>query len=345
MPIKILSRRIGVDYKPFIIAEISANHNQSISKALKIIKGAAEAGVDAVKLQTYTAETMTLKKRNIIQDKKSPWQGKDLYELYKKGSTPWKWHKKLFSYANKLGLIAFSTPFDISSVDFLKKLKVPLYKISSFEITDLPLIKKVALTKKPIILSTGMATFLEIKEAVKILKKNGANQIILLKCTSAYPTQAEDVNLSTIPVLRKKFKCEVGLSDHTIGEVSAITSIGYGATVIEKHVTLDKKNSIDGLFSLDLAELKKFVRNIRYAKKCSGQIRFGPTRNELKNLKYRRSIVAIKKIKKGEKFSDINVKCMRGVNGLKPKFYFKIINRISKKNINYGEPIKLSHCM
>lgn len=343
MTIKILSRSIGSKYEPFIIAEISANHNQSISQALKIIKGAAKAGVDAVKLQTYTPDTMTIKKKNIIIDKKSPWKGKDLYELYKKGSTPWKWHKKIFSYAKKLGLIAFSTPFDASSVDFLKKLKVPLYKISSFEITDLPLIKKVALTRKPVILSTGMATFSEIQEAVKTLKKNGTKKIILLKCTSAYPTQEKDVNLSTIPVLRKKFKCEVGLSDHTIGEVSAIASIGYGATVIEKHVTLNKKKSIDGIFSLDLDELNKFVKKIRLAKKCSGQIKFGPTKNELKNLKYRRRIVAIKDIKKDEKFSEKNIRCMRGVNGLKPKFYFKIINKKSKKYINYGEPIKIKH--
>ena len=344
MTIKVLSRSIGINYQPFIIAEISANHNQSISKALRIIKGAAKAGVDAVKLQTYTADTMTIKKKNIIKDKKSPWRGSDLYELYKKGSTPWKWHKKLFSYAKKLGLIVFSTPFDDSSVVFLKKLKVPLYKISSFEITDLPLIKKVALTKKPVILSTGMATYSEIDEAVKTLKKNGCKKIILLKCTSSYPTEAKDVNLSTIPVLRKKFNCEVGLSDHTIGEVSAIASIGYGATVIEKHVTLSKKNSIDGLFSLDLEELKNFVKNIKYAKKCTGQIKFGPTKNELKNLKYRRGIVAIKDIKKEEKFSDKNIKSMRGVSGLKPKFYFKIINKRSKKKINYGEPIKMNYC-
>ena len=344
MTIKVLSRIIGINYQPFIIAEISANHNQSISKALRIIKGAAKAGVDAVKLQTYTADTMTIKKKNIIKDKKSPWRGRDLYGLYEKGSTPWKWHKKLFSYAKKLGLIVFSTPFDDSSVDFLKKLNVPLYKISSFEITYLPLIKKVALTKKPVILSTGMATFTEIDEAVKTLKKNGCKKIILLKCTSSYPTEPKDVNLSTIPVLRKKFNCEVGLSDHTIGEVSAIASIGYGATVIEKHVTLNKKNSIDGLFSLDLEELKNFVKNIKYAKKCSGQIKFGPTKNELKNLKYRRGIVAIKDIKKEEKFSNKNIKCMRGVTGLKPKFYFKIINRRSKKDINYGEPIKINYC-
>ena len=346
MTIKVLTKRIGINSQPFIIAEVSANHNRSLSQALKIIKGAADAGFTAVKLQTYTADTMTIKyknKQSFIKDKNSPWNGRDLYKLYEKGSTPWIWHKKLFSYARKLGLIAFSTPFDSTSVDFLEKLKVPMYKISSFEITDIPLITKVASTKKPVILSTGMANILEIREAIKTLRKNGSKDIILLKCTSSYPTNLNDVNLSTIPILKKKFKCQIGLSDHTIGGISAITSIGFGATVIEKHITINKKNSIDGLFSLDLSELKKFVRDIRLAKKCIGKIKFGPTKTEIKNLKYRRSIVATKDIKKKEKFSKDNIKCLRGVNGLEPKFYFRILNKKSKKNIKYGEAIKLSY--
>ncbi len=345
MRIKVLSKKIGLNYSPFIIAEISANHNQSISTALKIIKGAAKAGVDAIKLQTYTADTMTLNlnnKKGLIKDTNSPWYGKNLYKLYQRGSTPWVWHKKLFSFAKKLGLIAFSTPFDISSVDFLKKLNVPIYKISSFEITDIPLIKKVALTRKPVIVSTGMANMLEIKDAVKTLKQNGCKKIILLKCTSSYPCDAKDVNLATIPVLRNKFKCEVGLSDHTVGEAAAIASIGLGSTVIEKHVTLNKNKSIDGSFSLDLKELKNFVKNLRAAKKSIGKIKFEPTENEKKNLKYRRGVVAIRDIKKNEKFTKNNIKCLRGMLGLEPKYYYRILNKNSKKFIRFGQPIKFN---
>lgn len=346
MTIKILSKKIGTNYPTFIIAEISANHGQSLSKAYKIIRGAARAGVDAVKLQTYTADTMTIKNyrdKILIKNKKSPWNGQGLYELYKKGSTPWNWHKKLFSYAKKLGLIAFSTPFDASSLDFLETLKVPLYKISSFELTDIPLLKKVALTKKPVILSTGMANFDEISEAVKTLKKNGCKKIVLLKCTSSYPTNFNDVNLLTIPVLRKKFNCQIGLSDHTVGEISAITSIGLGSSVIEKHVTISKKNSLDGSFSLDLDELKSFVKNLRIAKKCMGKIKFSPTHDEKQSLKFRRRIVAKKNIKINEKFTEKNIICLRGVKGLLPKYYFKILNKKSKKNIRRNQSINKTH--
>ncbi len=346
MTIKISSKKIGINHPTFIIAEISANHNQSLSKAYKIIAGAAKAGVDAIKLQTYTADTMTVKShsnKSLIKNKRSPWNGENLYKLYKKGSTPWHWHKKLFLYAKKLGLIAFSTPFDSSSLDFLETLKVPLYKISSFEITDIPLLKKVASTKKPVILSTGMANLSEISEAIKTLKKNGCKEIVLLKCTSSYPTKFSDVNLLTIPALRKKFNCQVGLSDHTVGEISAITSVGLGSSVIEKHITINKKNSLDGSFSLDLDELKNFVKNLRIAKKCLGRINFEPTFDEKQNLKYRRRIIAKKEIKKNEKFTEENIICLRGVKGLLPKFYSKIINKKSKKNIRSNQPIRKNH--
>ena len=346
MSIKILEKKIGENHPTFIIVEVSANHNQSIKNIYKIIKAAAISGADAIKLQTYTADSMTLKNKiisNKIRDINSLWKGKSLYHLYKKGSTPWKWHKKIFDYAKKHKLIPFSTPFDKKAVDFLRSLKVPLYKISSFEITDIPLIKYVAKTKKPVILSTGMSNFSEIKKAVITLKRNGCKQIILLKCTSSYPTYPKDVNLSAIRYLKKKFNCEVGLSDHTIGEVSSITSIGVGASVIEKHVTFDKKKTIDGKFSLDLNELKTFVNKIRFAKDCIGNQELKPTNSELNNLKYRRKIVAIKNIRKNEKFSEENIKCLRGVNGLEPVFFEKILKKKSKKNIKIGNAIRKDH--
>ena len=345
MSIKINSKIVSEKKNPFIIAEMSGNHNQSLSVALKIVKGVAEAGADAIKLQTYTADTMTLNsnhKNLIIKNKKSPWHNKNLYKLYKKGSTPWKWHKKIFSLSRKLGLTAFSTPFDKTSVEFLEKLKVPLYKIASFEITDLPLIKKVARTKKPMIISTGMASINEIRDAVKIAKKNGCKKIILLKCTSSYPSSLNEMNLKTLKELKKKFNCEVGLSDHTKGFTSAITSVALGASVIEKHVKLNKKKSIDDSFSLDMVQFKEFVKKIRLAKKTLGKVYFGPTKSERKNLKYRRSIVAVSNIKIGEKFNENNIKCLRGIPGIKPKYYFRILGKISKKNITLGTPINLS---
>ena len=346
MSIKILAKTIGENYPTFIIVEVSANHNQSIKNIFKIIKAAADSGADAIKLQTYTADSMTLNNKihsNRIKDTNSLWKGQSLYDLYKKGSTPWEWHEKIFSYAKKLKLIPFSTPFDKKAVDFLRSLKVPLYKISSFEITDLPLIKYVAKTKKPVILSTGMSNLNEIKKAVLTLKRNGCKKIILLKCTSSYPTYSKDVNLLAIKYLKKKFNCEVGLSDHTIGEVSSIASIGIGATVIEKHVTFNKKKTIDGKFSLDLNELKTFVNKIRFAKDCIGKQVLQPTNSELSNLKYRRKIVAIKNIKKNEKFTEENIKCLRGVNGLEPIFFEKILKKKSKKNIKIGNAIRKDH--
>ena len=269
--ISINNKFIGPNLTPFLIAEISANHKKDIKRVYKIINAAASAGFDAIKVQTYTSDTITLKsdKKNFkILDKKSIWYGKSLHEIYTQGSMPWDWHVKLQKYCTKKKIIFFSTPFDESAVDILEKLNVPLYKISSFEITHYPLLKKVAKTKKPIIISTGMASKNEIRLALKTLIKNGAKQIILLRCNSSYPAPVEESNLITIRNMSKLFKVNVGLSDHTIGSTNAIAAIALGATVVEKHVTISKNDgALDSIFSLEIKDFKKFVEDCRNEKK------------------------------------------------------------------------------
>lgn len=345
--ININGRALNDSSPPLLIAEISANHKKSLSRALKLVKMAAKAGFDAIKLQTYEADKITLKSKKKdfqIMDKKSIWYKKNLYDLYKKGQTPKIWHKKIFNEAKKLGLIAFSTPFDLDSVKFLKKLKVPCYKISSFEITYLDLIKECAKTKKPMIISTGLAKFSEIKKAISEIKKVGNNKIILLKCSSSYPANPEDINLKTLFDLKKRFKLDVGLSDHTIGSEVAIASIPYGVKIIEKHITVNNKDgALDSKFALPIKEFKNFVNSIKNTHKALGKIQYGPTNNEKNSLRYRRSIYVSHIIKKGERISKNNIKIIRPSLGMPIKYYKKILGKRTNKNFYPGDVIKLKN--
>jgi pseudaminic acid synthase len=336
---------IGPNHSPFLIAEISANHKNDIKRVYKIVNAAAKAGFDAIKVQTYKADTITLKsnKKDFqILDKKSIWYGKNLHNIYTKGSMPWDWHKKIKNYCNKKKIIFFSTPFDESAVDLLEKLDVPIYKISSFEITHYPLLKKIAKTKKPIIISTGMSTKKEIKLALKTLNQNGAKKIILLRCNSTYPAPIEESNLITIPNMSKHFKVNIGLSDHTIGSLNAISAIVLGATVIEKHVTISKNDGgLDSIFSLEIKNFKKFVEDCRNTKKIIGKVYYGPSKREKPSLKYRRSIYVSKNIKKGEKITKNNIKIVRPALGLNVKFYEKVLGMKAKKNLKLADIPKI----
>ena len=342
--IKIKNIKISQKNKPIIIAEMSGNHNQSLNRALKIVDAAAECGVHMLKLQTYTPDTMTLNINSsdfLIKNKKSLWYGKYLYNLYKEAYTPWKWHAKIMNKAKKRGLICFSSAFDETSVDFLEKLKVPLYKIASFENTDLPLIRKIASTGKPVIVSTGMASLSEIKDIVKTLKSSGCKKYILLKCTSSYPAPPNNSNVKTIPEMIKKFKCEIGLSDHTLGIGAALSAIAHGATVIEKHFTLNRKDGgVDSAFSLEPDEMKLLVKESEIAWRSVGKIKYGPTKIEKNSMIFRRSLYVCQNIKKGESFSKENLRIIRPGNGIKPKFYDKIIGCIAKKSLKKGTALK-----
>ena len=343
---KIKKRIISQKKNPFIIAEMSGNHNGSLSEALKIVDLASIAGADAIKLQTYTPDTITMKSKRsefFIKDKKNLWKNNSLYDLYKKAHTPWSWHKKIFERAKKRKLIYFSSPFDETAVDLLEKLNVPLYKIASAENNHFPLLKKVAKTGKPVIMSTGLATLNELKESVNYLRKNGCKQLALLKCTSAYPAEPKDLNLVTIRRLREIFNCEVGFSDHSLGIGAAITAISYGATIIEKHFTVEKNKGVDGAFSSEVSEMKRLKEESLVSWSSKGKVFFGPTKNEKIFKKYRRSIYVSKNIKKGEVFSNNNIKVIRPSLGLHPKYFTDIIGKISKKDINKGEPFKKNY--
>ena len=343
---KIKKRLISEKEKPFIIAEMSGNHNGSLATALKIVDLAAEAGADAIKLQTYTAETITMRasrKEFFIKDKKNIWKNNSLFDLYKKAQTPWMWHKKIFDRAKKKRLIYFSSPFDETAVDFLEGLNVPLYKIASFESNHFPLLKKVAKTGKPVIMSIGLSTLPEIKESVNYLRKNGCKQLALLKCTSSYPANPKDLNLISIQELRKIFNCEVGFSDHSLGIGAAITAISYGATIIEKHFTLKKNKGVDGAFSSEVNEMRRLKEESVISWLSKGSIFFGPTKNEKIFKKYRRSIYVYKNIKKGELFTSDNIKVIRPNLGLHPKHYPVVLGKMAKKNIKKGEPLKKNY--
>lgn len=331
--------------KPFIIAEMSGNHNQSLQRALEIVETAASCGVSAVKLQTYTPDTMTIDCDNhdfIIEDKNSLWNGEKLYDLYKKASTPYEWHKTIFNRCKELGIIGFSTPFDISSVDFLESINCPIYKISSFENGDIPLLKRIAQTKKPIIMSLGMINLEEIREGVNVLQKNGCTDLTLLKCTSNYPAKVEDTNLLTIPDIQKHFpNCKVGLSDHTLGIGVAIASIALGTTVIEKHFTLSKEDGgVDSAFSMEPQEMKQLVEECNNAYKALGKISYELSENEKKSLKFRRSLYVVKDIKAGQIFTSENVRSIRPVYGLHPRFYEEILGKTAKKDLKRGTSLK-----
>jgi|TARA_B110000116_G_C16684834_1_gene512418 pseudaminic acid synthase len=331
------------DY-PFFIAEISANHCGSLNKAIKLIKCAKDNGANAVKLQTFTADTMTIKSnKKYFKINKGLWKGYNFWDLYNKAHTPLEWHKKLFDYAKKIGIIIFSTPFDETAVDFLEKLKCPMYKVASFEMTDIPLIKKIASTKKPVIISTGMANLNEIELTYKVAKKYGAKNITLLYCVSNYPSKNSDFNLNNIKVLKDKFKCRVGLSDHSKNDKIAIACIAAGAEVVEKHIALDnQKKGLDIEFSLKGKEIKRFKSSIDEVYKLLGKKYFYRSKSEDSNKVFRRSIFVVKNILKGEKFTKYNIRRIRPGYGVSPVYYEKILNKKSPSNLKKGNPLNLN---
>ncbi len=326
--------------KPFIIAEMSGNHNQSLERALEIIDVIADAGADAVKLQTYTADTITIKNVYTINDKKSLWYGRDLYDLYQEAHTPWEWHEALFKRAKEKGIICFSTPFDETAVDFLEELGNPIYKIASFEVNHIPLLEYIAKTGKPVIISTGASTLDEISEAVAVLKNNGCNDLTLLKCTSTYPASPEDSNLLTIPDMVKKFNCNIGLSDHTMGIGVSLAAIALGANVIEKHFCLSRtEGGVDSSFSLEPQELKMLVNEAKRAYLSLGEINYKILENEKSSRIFKRSIYASKDIKKGDKFTEDNIKIIRPSFGLEPKYFKSKLGKISEVDYKKGDPV------
>jgi len=341
---KIGMRRIGVDQRPYLIAEMSGNHNQSLERALAIVDAAAEAGADAIKLQTYTADTMTLDVDApgfVIDDPDSLWAGRRLHDLYDEAHTPWAWHAPIVERAVSRGLHCFSTPFDESAVDFLETLGVPGYKIASFEIVDLPLIRRVASTGKPMIMSTGMASLAEIDEAVKEARSGGCTQLALLKCTSTYPANPENTNVTTIPNMREAFDCEIGLSDHTMGCGVAIAAVALGATVIEKHFTLRRADGgVDAAFSLEPQEFLQLRLESERAWQSLGRIAYGPTQAEDKSRAFRRSLYIAQDLDAGDVLTPENVRIVRPGFGLPPKYYELIIGRRVNCNVKRGEPLR-----
>ncbi|WP_188208220.1 pseudaminic acid synthase [Alkalibacillus aidingensis] len=340
-------REIGEQQEPMIVAEMSGNHNQSLERALEMVEVASQAGVDAVKLQTYTADTMTLDLQHddfVIDDAKSLWKNQSLYDLYHEAYTPWEWHQAIFDRCKELGLIGFSSPFDESAVDFLESFDVPCYKIASFECTDLPLIKKVAKTRKPIIISTGMATVAEIAEAVETAREAGCNDLILLKCTSTYPASPENTNIQTIPHMKKMFDCQVGLSDHTLGTGVAIASVALGASFIEKHFTLSRaEGGVDSAFSMEPDELKNLVDETKCAWQGLGTVHYGPTDAEKDSTKLRRSLYVTKDLQAGDRLSKENMRVIRPGYGLPPKYYDRLLGKEVNKEIKKGTPISWDH--
>lgn len=343
MSFEIRGCKIGLNYKPFIIAELSGNHNQSLERALAIVEAASKSGAHALKLQTYTADTMTLDVPDgdfFIDDEKSLWYGKSLYELYEIAYTPWDWHEAIIKRANELGMICFSTPFDESSVDFLESLNTPAYKIASFENADLPLIKKVASTGKPMIISTGMATLAELDETVRTIRYAGRENFVLLKCTSTYPASPENSNVLTIPHMRELFNCEVGLSDHTMGVGAAVAAVAQGATVIEKHFTLSRADGgVDSAFSLEPEEMKQLVIETERAWQSLGRVIYGPTEAEKPSIKYRRSIYIAKDMKAGEELTPENLRIVRPGMGLAPKYYEVMLGRKVNQDVKKGSAL------
>jgi pseudaminic acid synthase len=341
--IQINDVKIGSSHLPFMIAEMSGNHNQSLDRALEIVEAAAKTGVHALKIQTYTADTMTLdldRGEFFIDDPKSLWKGNTLYNLYKQAHTPWDWHKPIFDRCRELGIIGFSTPFDFTSVDFLESLDMPFYKIASFENTDLPLIRKVASLGKPMIISTGMATISELGETVSAAKEAGCKDLVLLKCTSSYPSTPADSNLLTIPHLRDLFDVQVGLSDHTLGIGVAVASVALGATVIEKHFTLDRADGgVDSAFSMEPEEMKQLVVETERASQSLGSIHYGRTQAEENSLRFRRSLYIAEDVKVGDVFTPTNLRAIRPGHGLDPKYYEIFLGQTVRQNIARGTPV------
>ena len=331
--------------KVYIVAELSANHGQSLETALKTVEAAAEIKADAIKLQTYTPETITIKSNNkdFIVSGGTIWDGKTLYDLYREASLPWEWHKPIFKRAKELNIDCFSSPFDISAVNFLEKLNCQKYKIASFEITDYPLLKRVAQTKKPIIISTGVAKKNEITEAINILKKNGCNDITLLKCTSSYPAPLDQANLKMIETYRKEFKLKVGLSDHTEGYLAPVIATTFQASMIEKHFILDKSiGGPDSSFSLDKDEFKKMIEAVRMTEIAIGKSTYELTEKQLKSRKYMRSLYVFRKISKGELFSENNIKSVRPNYSIHTKHFESIIGKKADQDYDIGDRINES---
>lgn len=334
------NKKIGVSQTPFIIAEMSGNHNRSLERALKILEMAAKSGAHAFKIQTYTPDTMTLdidEREFYINDPKSMWTSNSLYKLYSEAYTPWEWHKPIFDRARELGIIAFSTPFDDTAVDFLESLDVPCYKIASFENTDLLLIRRVAATGKPLIISTGMASIAELDEMVCAARDAGCKDLTLLKCTSTYPSSASDTNILTIPHMRDLFGCEVGLSDHTMGVGVSIASVALGATVIEKHFTLNRADGgVDSAFSLEPAEMGQLVVESERAWQALGHISYGATDNEKKSIIFRRSLYIVQDLKTGDKLTKENVRAIRPGLGLATKYLDLVLGKTINRDVLRG---------
>ena len=340
--IKIGNYTIGINHKPFVIAEMSGNHNQSLDRALELVDAAAQAGAHALKLQTYTADTITMKGAYTIQDKNSLWNGKELHDLYKTAHTPWEWHKAIFERAKEKGMEAFSSPFDETAVDFLETLNVPAYKIASFENTHHPLLRKVAATGKPVIVSTGVSTLEDIIESVEVLRKAGCKNIILLKCTSTYPATPENTNLLTIPDMQQKHNCIIGLSDHTMGTGVSVAAVALGARVIEKHFTLRRADGgVDSSFSLEPEELKSLVVETERAFLGMGQVQYGIQPAEEKSVQFKRSIYIAKDIKKGELLSTDNLRIIRPAAGLAPKYWEDVLGKTASTDLKAGTPLTL----
>lgn len=334
---------IGPDHEPFIIAEMSGNHNGELDRALAIVDAVARTGAQAVKLQTYTAETMTLDINEgdfRIEDPASPWHGYSLYDLYEKAHTPWEWHKAIFERAKQHGMLCFSSPFDATAVDFLEELDAPLYKIASFECVDIPLIRKVASTGKPMIISTGMATPEDIDLAVRTAKEAGAGDVMILKCTSSYPATPENSNLRTIPNMRDAFGVSVGLSDHTLGIGAAVAAVAFGAVAIEKHVTLKREEGgVDADFSLEPHELKALVDETRRAWQALGQVHYGRTGSEEGSKAFRRSLYVCKPLKAGDVLDETNLRAIRPGFGLPPKYYDMLLGKRVNQDVQRGTPM------
>ena len=334
---------IGPCHPPYIIAELSGNHNQSIERAFALIDSAKEQGAHAIKLQTYTADTMTIpstKPGFLIEDPNSLWYGRSLHDLYEEAHTPWEWHRELFSYAKQKGITIFSSPFDKTAVDFLEELGAPCYKVASFECTDLPLVRYIAATGKPMIVSTGMATAAEIDATVRAIREAGCENFVLLKCTSTYPSTPENTNISTIPHMRTLFNCQVGVSDHTLGCGVSVAAVALGATVVEKHFTLDREDGgVDSVFSMEPQELNDLVVNTKAAWQSIGKVHYGPYGEEKKSLSYRRSIYVVKDVKKGESLNESNLRVIRPGFGLPPKEIDKLLGCSVSKDIEAGTPM------
>lgn len=339
----IAGRRIGADAAPFVVAEMSGNHNQSLDRALAIVDAAADAGAHALKIQTYTADTMTLdldRGEFTIEDRASPWHGRSLYGLYQEAHTPWEWHAPIFERCRARGLIPFSAPFDETAVDFLETLGTPCYKIASFENTDIPLVRKVAATGKPMIISTGMATVAELDESVRAARAAGCRDLVLLKCTSTYPASPENTNLRAIASLRDLFGCQVGLSDHTAGIGAAVAAVALGATVIEKHFTLRRADGgVDSSFSLEPEELRALVMESERAWLALGDVRLGPTEAEHKSIALRRSLYLVQDLKAGEVLTHANLRAIRPGLGLSPKYMDVLLGQRIGRDVVRGTPM------